>query len=232
MAPPQNLPIVTLIPARAGSKGVAGKNIRPLAGKPLYRHAVDQAREAGLSDIFITTDIEKILSADLPDGTKAIRRAPGLTGDNTPMAAVIANFLQTTVPHPATIVLLQPTTPLRQAQQIKEAIDHYHANGTSMLQSVCKTSSSILKSGTIENGTYKAMRSNKNCFQNRQSLPDVYAPNGAIYVFDADRFRAQNDFYSDRIVPYLMDETSSIDIDIETDFQHCEALLNQRSAAS
>ena len=70
-----------VIPLRAGSRGLPGKNIRPLAGRPLYMHAVAQALGAGASQVLISTDIPEVLQADLPAGVKAWPRPPELAGD-------------------------------------------------------------------------------------------------------------------------------------------------------
>lgn len=225
-------PTIAFIPARGGSKGLPGKNTKLLAGKPLYRHSVDQALAAGIEQVFISTDIDEILTAALPDRASAVKRTKALAGDETPMDAVLMDFLQQVYPGQAQIVLLQPTSPMRTPEHIREGLHLYHDSQPSLLMSVCAAPASTLKFGTIDSGRFQAMRDNAHCFANRQSLPDVYRPNGAIYIFDADRFRRTGALSSDNILPLIMDEASSQDIDNLDDFKRCERLLNDKDRST
>ena len=111
-----------VIPLRAGSKGLPSKNIRPLAGKPLYRHAVDQALQAGAQRVVITTDIPEVLWAELPTQVTLVERPPELAGDTVPMAPVLQHALHTADCH-GTVVLLQATSPLRLTRDIEAALE-------------------------------------------------------------------------------------------------------------
>jgi CMP-N,N'-diacetyllegionaminic acid synthase len=114
--------IVAIVPLRAGSKGLPGKNVRLLAGKPLYAHTVDHARIAGLSEVVISTDIGSLIGADLGPNVHVASRPAELARDDTQMSQVLSNLLSTTVKGPATIVLLQATSPLRDPSHINRAI--------------------------------------------------------------------------------------------------------------
>ena len=92
---PHSLPAWTaVIPLRAGSRGLPGKNVRPLAGRPLYRHAVDQAIEAGAARVVISTDVAEVLQAALPAPVQLVARPAELAGDTVPMAPVLVHALQ------------------------------------------------------------------------------------------------------------------------------------------
>ena len=90
------LPWTAVIPLRAGSKGLPGKNTRGLAGKPLYRHAVDLALAAGASRVILSTDIPELLTAAVPPGVQTLERPADLCGDAVPMAPVLIQALQAT----------------------------------------------------------------------------------------------------------------------------------------
>ena len=222
-------PWIALVPLRAGSKGLPGKNTRPLAGKPLFRHAVDQGLEAGASRVFISTDIPEVLAADHGDMVRAVPRPPELAGDAVPMDAVLRHFLAGDFIEPATVVLLQATSPLRRAQDIRGALGVFARGAFDLVMSVTETSPTILKYGTAApDGRFVPVSDPAYCFTNRQALPKVYRPNGAVYVFDADWVRRNGSLATDRIGMFEMEEGCSQDIDSEADFELAERLMQER----
>jgi len=221
---------IAIIPARSGSKGLPSKNTKALCGKPLFMYSVEAALEAGLSKIFISTDSPEILNFDLPVGVKAVFRVPQLCMDETPMAEVVLDFLENSYAGPATVVLLQPTSPLRTHLHIKEALEVYEAGNRTLTMSVCFADSKILKWGHVSGHTFYPVSKPEYCFANRQSLPNIYRPNGAVYIFDAQKFRSDREFPSGSIRVIQMSETESIDIDSLADFYRCEKLLAQGEA--
>jgi CMP-N-acetylneuraminic acid synthetase len=213
-----------IIPLRGGSKGLPGKNIRLLAGKPLYRHAVDQALAAGASKVLLTTDIEEVLCSDLPADVQAFRRPAELCLDTTPMAPVLAHAIaQTPMQGPA--VLLQPTSPLRTPQDIRAALEVFVSGAHELVMSVTEADRGVLKWGTLDGDRFRAVADPAYCFSNRQALPPVFRPNGAIYVVDAAWFSQRRSFVTDRIGVIVMPAARSRDIDTLADFAECEALL-------
>src|SRR5688572_23564500 len=117
---------LALIPARGGSKGLPGKNTRPLHGKPLIAWTVETARHAGLFDrVVVSTDSRDI--ADVAERYGALvpfLRPAEIAGDATPMRDVIGHAIhaETAAGHePAVVILLQPTSPLRSAEEIRAA---------------------------------------------------------------------------------------------------------------
>lgn len=214
------------MPVRAGSKGLPGKNTRLLAGKPLYRHAVDLALAAGASRVLISTDIDEVLIAPLPVGVQALLRPPELCGDTVPMAPVLVHALQTAqVQGP--VVLLQATSPLRQVGDVQAALERLACGGFELVMSVSQADRGVLKWGQLQaDGRFTPLSAPEHCFANRQSLPPVYQPNGAVYAMQADWFLAQASFVSERIGAVVMPLERSHDIDTLADFERCEALLN------
>ncbi len=218
-----------VIPLRAGSKGLPSKNIRPLAGKPLYRHALDQALAAGASRVVITTDMPEVLNAaDLPAPVQLVRRPPELAGDAVPMAPVLAHALASARVS-GTVALLQATSPLRQPGDIEAALALFAAGGFELVMSVTEADRGVLKWGTLQGSRFQPLsRDPAHCFANRQSLPPVVRPNGALYVLDAGWFAARGSFVSERIGVLQMPAARSLDIDSLDDFARCEAALQEQ----
>jgi CMP-N-acetylneuraminic acid synthetase len=217
-----------VIPLRAGSRGLPSKNIRPLAGKPLYRHALDQAMAAGASRVVITTDMPDVLWAELPRQVTLVERPAELAGDNVPMAPVLQHALETADVH-GTAVLLQATSPLRTSADIQSALGVFAGGYFELVMSVTEADRGVLKWGTLRGNRFQPLSDPAHCFANRQSLPAVVRPNGAIYVLDADWFVARGSFVSERIGVLPMPAERSLDIDSLEDFERCEALLQQNS---
>lgn len=223
--PAQLTPWTAVIPLRGGSKGLPGKNTRLLAGKPLYRHAIDLALAAGASRVLISTDIREVLTAELPHTVQALQRPCELCGDTVPMAPVLVHALQTAqVQGP--VVLLQATSPLRQVADVQVALQRLATCAFDLVMSVTDAERSVLKWGQVQpDGRFVPLSSPEHCFANRQSLPPVYKPNGAVYAMNASWFIEQNSFVTERIGTVVMPPERSHDIDNLSDFELCESLL-------
>jgi N-acylneuraminate cytidylyltransferase len=218
------LPWTAVIPLRANSKGLPGKNTRMLAGKPLYRHAVDMAIAAGAQRVILTTDIEEVLSAQQPSTVQVIKRPAELCGDTVPMAPVLAHALQAASCE-GTVVLLQATSPLRQIADIQTALDVFARGSFELVMSVTEADRGVLKWGLLKGERFESLSDPAYCFSNRQSLPMVVRPNGAVYVMQAQWFMDRMSFVSERIGVVQMSVENSQDIDTLADFERCEAAL-------
>lgn len=215
-----------IVPVRAGSKGMPGKNLRPLAGVPLWRRAVDQALTAGANRVVVSTDIPDIQSGPPLEGVTVLPRPEVLAGDDTPMAPVILHAIRT-LDLAGTLVLLQCTSPLREASDITAGLDRFAEGDVDLVMSVTQADRSVLKYGRVTGGRFTALVDPSHPFTNRQSLPEVYRPNGAVYVFDAEWFAGNGGFESDRIGALIMPPERSEDIDTEDDFLRIEARLRR-----
>lgn len=213
-----------VIPLRAGSKGLPGKNVRALAGKPLYRHALDQAVAAGAARVLITTDLPEVLNADLPREVTCVPRPPELAGDTVPMAPVLVHALQQAQVR-GTVVLLQATSPLRLPADIRAALDLFATGDHGLVMSVTEADRGVLKWGRLDGSRFLPLSSPEHCFANRQSLPPVVRPNGAVYVFDAARLIATGSLAADSVGVVSMPAERSHDIDNLDDFEQAERLL-------
>lgn len=217
-------PWTAVIPLRANSKGLPGKNTRMLAGKPLYRHSVDVALAAGAQRVILTTDIEDILSAQHPSKVQILQRPAELCGDTVPMAPVLAHALQATSCE-GTVVLLQATSPLRRIADIQAALDVFAKGSYELVMSVTEADRGVLKWGLLKGERFDPLSEPAYCFSNRQNLPPVFRPNGAVYVMWSHWFINRKSFVSERIGVVQMDAQNSQDIDTLADFERCEAAL-------
>ena len=210
---------IAVVPLRAGSKGLPGKNTRLLAGKPLFWHSLQHARAAGINRTLITTDIAELLSSDFGDDVTVAPRPEALATDMIPMSAVLRHVLAEDINGPATIVLLQATSPLRDPTDIRRAIDLHSRAAYDLVMSVTPGDCSVLKWGTVTDGRFAPLSAPEYCFTNRDELPAVFRPDGAIYVFDADWFRAKGELASGSIGAVQTNPERAHDIDTEADFE-------------
>jgi CMP-N-acetylneuraminic acid synthetase len=216
-----------IVPLRAGSKGLPGKNVRPLAGLPLYRYAINAAQAAGAQTCWISTDITQVLEHDHGSGVKSLARPSHLQGDTVEMALVLLDLIERAGIN-GTVVLLQATSPLRKAVHIKTALDLFATQKHDLVMSVTAAERGVLKWGLLSEGVFKPIADPKYCFSNRQQLPAVVRPNGAVYVFDAQWFVRNAGFVTDKIGAFEMNALDSQDIDTLEDFERCEQLIHAR----
>ncbi len=219
---------IAVVPARAGSKGARGKNTRDFAGVPLWRRAAEQGLSSGSDRVLVTTDIDEVLSGSFGERIETVARPANLASDTMPMAPVLMHALADPSLEGATIVLLQPTSPLRSEADIKACLALYHAGGFELVLSATETERGVLKYGTREGDRFAPLRDAEHCFSNRQSLPAVWRPNGAVYVFGRNWFLDNGGFVSDRIGMVAMPPERSYDIDSDADFASTEAAFMAR----
>jgi N-acylneuraminate cytidylyltransferase len=122
-------------------------------------------------------------------------------------------------------VLLQPTSPLRSAKQIVMGLDKFSNEKFNLVISVTEANSTVLKWGFMDAAGFHPISKPEYCFTNRQQLPSLVRPNGAIYVFSADDFLNRGGFPSTQIGALHMSAEESLDIDTLDDFKRCEAAL-------
>ena len=214
------------VPIRAGSKGLIDKNIKHFAGIPLYEHAVQQGlRSCGFC--VISTDIETVLATPVTDNRCVHRRPVVQASDTSTMDDVLKDGIESLSLTGQSIVLLQATSPLRHDASISEAIALHETGAFDLVMSVTLGNASILKMGMVEDRRFVPVSQPKYCFSNRQNLPNVYRPNGAIYVFSADWFLANGGLATDHIGAIVMAADESYDIDTIDDFINAEAIFQR-----
>jgi len=219
---------IAIIPARAGSKGLKKKNIRPLCGKPLILHTVIAALESKLIDkVLVSTDDEEVKKIVEQYDLEVIDRPKELAEDHTPTLPVLIHAIDQIVGHISCIVVLQPTSPLRSPKQIDEAINLYNDQCSSII-SVCVAEHSPYKMFNIENNYLQDFISKKWRGMPRQKLPTVYRENGAIYITSVENLLS-GDIAGRNPRPFLMSSETSVDIDTFYDLCVAETIINSEN---
>ena len=223
--------IVALIPARGGSKGLPRKNMLPVSGKRLINWTIEAALAAKcIQHVFVTTEDEEIVEISAACGAKILTRPGNLATDDASSDAVISHAiteldkLGVLFTH---ICLLQPTSPLRTKHHIEEAALVLDDKQADCVISVFKSRYTVAKAyKQLDDGTLTGLFSDDAPYTPRQELPEAYFPNGAIYIFDKDKFLSRNQIPRKGIVPYVMREIDSIDIDDREDLDAVEKILS------
>lgn len=216
-----SLPIVFLIPFRAGSKGLKNKNINIYKDKPLFRHSTDVALETELGNVYVSTDYGNDELKGLPKDVIFVKRPTKLASDEATMSSVVLNFLENNISSESIMILLQATSPNRTTNHISEAIDKFTNNSFDLVMSVTETPNDFLKSGLVsDNGIFTSVNNIDYCFSNRQNLPKTYKPNGSIYIFKSSWFKINKNFSTNNIGAFIMDDNSSLDIDQIEDLEY------------
>lgn len=227
---------ICTICARGGSKGVAGKNLRPVAGKPLLAWSIEQARDSGLFEaIAVSSDSTEILDTARTVGADiAIRRPDHLASDTAPKVPAICHALQAASERlgiaPDVLVDLDVTSPLREAADIVAAVDLLAATGASSVITGAPSRRSPYFNLVEQrpDGTVGLSKQPLSPIARRQDAPRTYDMNASIYVWRVDRFLAAPAvFYPDTRI-HVMPEERSIDIDSELDLRMVELLLEER----
>lgn len=225
--------ILAIIPARSGSKGIKDKNIRELNGKPLIAYTIEVARESNLfEDIVVSTDSEKYAEISKEYGAIVpFLREENLSTDTASSLDVILDVLEKMErlgKKYETIILLQPTSPLRTVEDLKEAYNLYLNKKANAVISVCEMEHSPLWSNTLslDNKMDGFLKNIGNT--NRQQLEKYYRINGAIYIANIEYFKKYKNFYYENSYAYIMSRENSIDIDEEIDLKITEYLFNER----
>jgi CMP-N,N'-diacetyllegionaminic acid synthase len=222
---------LVVIPARGGSKGIPRKNIKLLQGKPLIQYSIEEAQKIFSDEyIFISTDDREIKEVVEKSGLKIpILRPKELATDTSGTYEVLLhaiNYYEKNKNYfPDVIVLLQPTSPFRNAKHIKEALNLF-CSDCEMVVSVKETKSNPYYLLREENQDGWLVKSKDGNFTRRQDCPKVYELNGAIYVINVNSLKEKAPHEFTRVRKYEMDELSSHDIDSELDWKITEVLLD------
>jgi CMP-N,N'-diacetyllegionaminic acid synthase len=213
--------VVGVIPARGGSKGIARKNLAPVAGRPLLQWTVEAARGASeLTSVVVSTDDDEIAAAA---GVEVLRRPPELAADDTPMLDVVRHAVEQLAPD--VVVLLQPTSPLRRAEHIDACVRLLLESGADAVVTVVAVPHAFRPESLMDVvGPRVVSRASATT---RQDKGLVYARNGpAVLVRRADRLG--DDLYGGDVRPFVMDVKDSLDVDEPFDLELAGLLLASR----
>jgi len=229
---------VAIITARGGSKRLPDKNIKPLGGKPLIAWSVAAALGAtSIRRTIVSTDDARIGDAARAAGAEVpFERPAELATDGAGHLEVLRHAIdwleQDEGRCPELICLLQPTSPLRLAEDIDGAVAVQLSTGADCVVSMCKVSKHPAIMYQLDaSGAAAAFYSGDSGKFRSQDYLDLYYLNGAIYVLRTDAFRARNRVLSDAPQAYVMPAERSVDIDDELDFVVAEALVARTATA-
>ena len=223
---------IAIIPARSGSKGIIDKNIKDICGKPLMAYTIEAAVESNcFNEVMVSTDsklyadIAKSFGASVPflrsertssDTASSWEMVEEVLGEYRKLGQVFDSFC-----------LLQPTSPLRTADDIKAAYKEYKEKASFAVVSVCEAEHSPLWCGHLPQDCSLNGFLDLNSINQRQSTNKFYRLNGAIYIVNVQRFNENHFFYQAGSYAYIMKPEKSIDIDTNLDFLIAELLMKK-----
>ena len=223
--------ILGIIPARGGSKGLPGKNILPLLGKPLILWTIEQAfLSRHLDKIIVSTEDEEIAEIAKKNGAEVpFIRPVELATDHAKGIDVVIHaidWFETNKNYFDMFMLLQPTSPLRTSQDIDNAVGRLFLKKAKGIVSVCEEEHPPLWTNVLPvDGCMKDFLKPEILNKNRQEIQVFYRINGAIYLAYCNYLKSQKSFFGKETYAYVMPRERSIDIDTDIDFKFAEFLL-------
>ena len=222
---------IAIIPARSGSKGIPNKNIYKLIGRPLIDYTIKAALESNCFErVIVSTDCKKIAKIAEECGAEVpFLRPESLAGDTAKSIDAVLDVLDRLADKYQTCCLLQPTAPLRSAEDIQAAIQSFESSGKDALVSVSRFEEPHpYKLKIIEAGNLKPFINGKESEVPRQLLPQCYCLNGAIYLNKVKFLEENRTFFAKETEAFLMPEERSVNIDTKLDLILAEVLLKSR----
>lgn len=219
---------LAIIPARAGSKGLKDKNIIDLCGKPLIAYTIEAAIDSGVFDsILVSTDSEEYAKIAQSFGADVMMRGESLSNDNASSFMVIEDVIKRAGKEYDYFVLLQPTSPLRNARHIREAVTLFDENSEKFdfLVSMKEAEHAKVLCNPIDDDM--SLKHFDTDFSNyrRQTYKD-YSPNGAIFMGKPEAYLRKKHFFGERSIAFIMDKKSSVDIDTVIDLELAKTLIS------
>jgi len=229
--------MIAFIPARGGSKGVPGKNIKDLCGKPLISYTIEAALKAKTIDrVIVTTDDADIARVAKEAGAEVPFMRPDYLASDTASAIDVylhaADFVSKETGKPVEkFMVLLPTVPLRDERHIDEAVAQFEKDKATTLISFTEAEvpagwyHQMDEEGRVKNAGFGAKGSN---VANRQTNAAYYIPNGAIYILDYKLLKEKRTYYCDETYAYVMKREDSVDIDYPIDFEIAELMMKKK----
>lgn len=224
--------VLGVIPARAGSKGIPGKNERPLAGRTLVERAADAARASGVVDrIVLSTDSESIAAIGRRAGVEVpFLRPAELARDETPMQPVIEHAVLAVEDgafQPDVVLVLQPTAPLRTGEHLARAVELLEQTGATSVVSVVEIPRhfSPQYAMRIEGGHLRPFLPEGAALTRRQDAEPAYSRDGTVYATRRDVVVEEHDLYGSDCRALVLPAVEVVNIDTLEDWAEAEARL-------
>ncbi|MFM2056564.1 MAG: CMP-N-acetylneuraminic acid synthetase [Pseudomonadota bacterium] len=221
--------VLALIPARGGSKGIPRKNIKPIAGKPLLVWTIEAALRSPAIDAVVvsTEDVEIAQLARQAGAQVPFMRPIELAQDATPGIDPVIHAISH-LPGYDSILLLQPTSPLRETSDIDACLGFALAQSAMSVVSVCEASSHPAWCYHLASDNRLVRMLDGLDAARRQDLPTALTINGAMYFANVDWLCQRRRFVDTETLAYVMDQDKSVDIDTMLDWRIAEMLLKER----
>ena len=222
--------ILGIILARGGSKRLPGKNILDLAGKPLIGWSIEAGLKSKYIDkVVVSSDSSDIINISKKYGTKIVKRPSVLASDTATSFDAIKHTIDIIDEKFDLIILLQPTSPLRNNGHIDEALELLIKKKTDAIISVTEMDYCPLESNILpEDGSMVNFLKDEFVNKRSQDLEKYYRLNGAIYICKTDNLLKEKTFFlKNNIYSYKMDRESSVDIDEKIDFQLANLIIEK-----
>jgi CMP-N,N'-diacetyllegionaminic acid synthase len=228
--------ILAVIPARGGSKGVKRKNLRNIGGKPLIEWTIDAAKNAQYVDrVIFSSEDQELMDVAAEIGCEVpFVRPDDLATDTASMIDVVCHAIRECGETHDYVVLLQPTSPLRNSEDIDQVVSMCVKNNAPACISVSKVSKSpYWMYERKEKGLISPLKISPEIkAYRRQDLPSIYQLNGAIYFADSRWLLERNSFVCEETISYVMPSERSVDVDEELDLIMINTILSMRNDES
>ena len=226
----KNKTFLAIIPARGGSKRLPRKNILNLCGKPLISWSIEAGLKSKYIDkVVVSSDDTEILNISNELKVQVIKRPDELASDTSTSFDAVKHAIDNLESYEY-ILLLQPTSPLRNENHIDKAIEILKEKNADAVISVCEMNHNPLWSNTLDDSLSMEGFISNNLLNNRsQDLKKYYRLNGAIYLCKTDKLLKEKSFFLKKnIFAYVMNSNNSIDIDRKEDFELASLYLSQK----
>lgn len=227
---------IAIIPARGGSKGIPGKNIKLLGDKPLLAYSIEAARGSSLiDDVVVTTDDDQISVIAKKFGSDVVKRPPEMAGDESLVMDAVRHVISEKKKHGQEfdlLVLLEPTAPFRTVDDIDGSIKLLQNKNADSVATFSKTEIPPTRLWKIDENVPEPLLEGSDPFLPRQKQSTGYALNGLVYVLKTsmlEKFPDANSFLLGKKMAYLTPIERAVDIDTEYDFLFAEFLINQKN---
>lgn len=220
--------VLAVIPARGGSKGLPRKNIKTMAGKPLISWTIEAAQASAYIDrLVLSSEDEEIIEVAHSFGCEVpFVRPAELAEDESSGIDPILHALEQ-LPGYDVVVVLQPTSPLRTTTDIDECLRFFQAAHAQVCVSMTEADKKPHWMFFLSTDHHlQPVIKQDEIGARRQDLPEVYLPNGALFIASSEYLLRSKSFYTDQTIGYLMPKERSYEIDDLIDFKICEYLLN------
>lgn len=227
--------VLAIVPARGGSKGLPGKNIRPLLGKPLLAYAAEAARACGVVDrVVLSTDSEEIAAVGRQVGLEVpFLRPAALAQDDTPMLPVVEHVVSTLTQggwEPEIVVILQPTSPLRTAAHVRDAVRLLGQSGADSVVTVNELPRHLSPDYVmrVEDDRLVPFLPEGARVTRRQDARPAYVREGTVYCLWRKTLADHHSIYGANCRPLVIPAGESLTIDTADDWQEAERRLAAR----